>query len=450
MTHANLIRLFIVGCLFTCAVESAERPNIIYILADDLGYGDLGCYGSKLNSTSNIDALAASGVRLTDFHAASWCAPSRRALMTGCHAYRPWKEGNRKWGRLAAAITIPEMLHGAGYETALLGKWHLEMSEGLHPLDQGFQYWYGTRGSNDWDGPRPNYASFRDAPEEAWKTPLYVNRENKGPIVPQSQFTARYTEEAVRLIDRFHDAEKPFFIYLAHNMPHVPIFASEKFRGKSDNGVFGDVIAELDWSVGQIVDALKKTDLLENTIVVFTSDNGPWTMFKEFGGVANPLRGEKSTTWEGGERVPCIISWPGTFEPGVRSQLIVNYDMYATFAKLTDTKISAGHAIDSLDMSEVLLKDAKSPRTKHVYYSRKPTAYRSGDYKMHLFTRNRGRDPVTSKAEPSIAAKPPLLFNVKQDPGEQTNLAADNPEIVQRLQREFESAVNAIKNWERF
>ena len=450
MTHANLIRLVCVGCLFACSVVCAEHPNIIYILADDLGYGDLGCYGSKLNSTPNIDALAASGVRFTDFHAASWCAPSRRALMTGCHAHRPWTQGNRKWGRLAAAITIPEMLGEAGYETALLGKWHLEMSEGLHPLDQGFQYWYGTRGSNDWDGPRPNYASFRDAPEEDWKTPLYVNRENKGAIVSQSQFTARYTEEAIRLIDKFHDAEKPFFLYLAHNMPHVPIFASKRFRGKSENGVFGDVIAELDWSVGQIVDALKKTDLLEKTIVVFTSDNGPWSMFKEFGGVAIPLRGEKSTTWEGGERVPCIVAWPGTIEPGVRSQLVANYDMYATFAKLTDTTIPEGQAIDSLDMSEVLLNDAKSPRKKHVYFFRKPTAYRSGDYKMHLFTRERTRDPKTGKAEPSIAANPPLLFNVKQDPAERTNLAADNPDVVQRLQREFESSVEAIATWKRF
>ena len=299
----NIVRLCCFAILFASVnVFAAERPNIIYILADDLGYGDLGCYGSKLNSTPNIDALAKGGIRLTDFHAASWCAPSRRALMTGCHAYRPWNEGDRRWGRLASAVTIPEMLKESGYSTAMLGKWHLEMGEGLHPLDQGFESWMGTRGSNDWDGPRPNYASFRDAPERAWKTPLYVNRDNKGPIVPQSRFTSRYTEEAVRLINRFKN-EKPFFIYLAHNMPHVPIFASEKFRDQSGNGVYGDVIAELDWSVGKIVEALKETNQLENTIVVFTSDNGPWSMFKEFGGVAAPLRGEKSTTWEGGERV---------------------------------------------------------------------------------------------------------------------------------------------------
>ena len=448
---SNLVRFICVAILLVgSATSHAQRPNIIYILADDLGYGDLGCYGSKLNSTPNIDALAANGVRLTDFHAASWCAPSRRALMTGCHAHRPWNDGDRKRGRLADAVTIPEMLRDAGYRTAMLGKWHLEMSEGLHPLDQGFESWVGTRGSNDWDGPRPNYASFRDAPESAWKTPLHVNRENKGPIVPQSLFTNRYTEEAVRLINEFADSEKPFFLYLAHNMPHVPIFASEQFRGKSKNGVYGDVIAELDWSVGQIVAALKKTEQLEETIVIFTSDNGPWTMFSEFGGTASPLRGEKSTTWEGGERVPCIVSWPSKIKPAVSSQFMVNYDMYATLAKLTASQIPQGHAIDSLDMAEVLLHGAKSPRQKHVHFFRQPTAFRNGDYKIHLFTRERTRDPATGKAEPSIAHEPPLLFNVREDPSEQHNLASKHPDIVQRMQRELENAVAAIENWEQF
>ena len=184
-------------------------------------------------------------------------------------------------GRLADAITLPELLETKGYATALLGKWHLGMGKGLHPLDQGFDYWYGTPGSNDWNGPRPDYASFRDAPESAWKTPLIVNRENKGPVVPQSLFTRRYTEEAVRLIRE--NRENPFFIYLAHNMPHVPIFASTRFDGKSANGVYGDVIEEIDWSVGEIVKTLEKEKLTKKTIVVFTSDNGPWTMFKEFG-----------------------------------------------------------------------------------------------------------------------------------------------------------------------
>ena len=155
-----------------CAVEDPKELNVIYILADDLGYGDLGCYGSRLNDTPHIDRLAANGLRMTDFQASAWCAPSRRGLMTGCHPNRPWDNEKGKWGRLADAVVIPELLKEAGYRTALIGKWHLEMSEGLHPLDQGFDYWCGTRGSNDWDGPPPNYESFRSAPEESWKTPL--------------------------------------------------------------------------------------------------------------------------------------------------------------------------------------------------------------------------------------------------------------------------------------
>ena len=396
--------------ILTSSMLNAARPNIIYILADDLGYGDLGCYGSKLNDTPNIDALAAGGVRMTDFHAAAWCAPSRRALMTGCHAFRPWAADGKEFGRLAKAITLPEMLKENGYATALLGKWHLGMSEGLHPLDQGFDYWYGTRGSNDWNGPRPNYSSFRNTPEEDWKTPLHINRESKGAIVKQSEFTGRYTDEAIRLIKEHSADDKPFFIYLAHNMPHVPIFASEKFRGKSRNGVYGDVVAELDWSVGEIVATLRDTGVLENTVLIFTSDNGPWTMFKEFGGIADPLRGEKSTTWEGGERVPCIVSWPAKIKPHVSSELMVNYDWYATLANFSAAWTTVGEAMDSLDMATVFLHGEASPRTKHVHYFRQPTAFRSGNYKLHFYTRERTRNPETGAREPSVARVPPITL----------------------------------------
>ena len=440
-------------CLFLMSLDQAQPraeqpPNIIYIMADDLGYGDLGCYGSKLNRTPHIDALAAGGLRMTDFHAAPWCAPSRRALMTGCHASRPWKNALGNMGRLADAITLPELLETKGYATALLGKWHLGMGKGLHPLDQGFDYWYGTPGSNDWNGPRPDYASFRDAPESAWKTPLIVNRENKGPIVPQSLFTRRYTEEAVRLIRK--NRENPFFIYLAHNMPHVPIFASPRFDGKSANGVYGDVIEEIDWSVGEIVKTLEKEKLTKKTIVVFTSDNGPWTMFKEFGGVSGPLRGEKSTTWEGGDRVPCIISWPGKIAPTVSDQLMVNYDMYATFARLVGATVTKGQAIDSIDFSDHWLKGETGKRTRHVHYFHQPMAYRSGRYKLHYYTRSRTRDPDTGAREPSVFHKGGLLFDLTSDVGEQSNIAANHPELVARLKKEFEEAQAAIQNWEPF
>ncbi len=448
MRSSLALCVLILVSILRADVAPAAPPNIVYILADDLGYGDLGCYGSELDSTPNIDRLAAGGLRLTDFHAASWCAPSRRALMTGCHANRPWNANGKRWGRLASAITIPELLKNAGYATALVGKWHLEMAKGLHPLDQGFDSWYGTRGSNDWDGPPPNFESFRSAPEKAWKTPLYIDRENKGPIVPQSLFTRKYTEETIRLIEKHK--EKPFFIYLAHNMPHVPIFASDKFRGKTKNGVFGDVIAELDWSVGEIVRSLEESGLRKNTLVVFTSDNGPWSMFEKFGGVAKPLRGEKSTTWEGGERVPCIVNWPGRIRPGVSDEFILNYDIYATVAALASTKIPEGHAIDSLDMSGVFLSGKSSPRKKHVYFHHQPMAFRSGDYKIHFFTRERTREPETGKREPSVPRKPPLLFNVEKNVSETKNIAAEHPEIVERLTKEFREAQEALREWRPF
>ncbi len=422
----------------------ANKPNIIYILADDLGYGDLGCYGSKLNSTPNIDRMAKEGIKFTDFHAAAWCAPSRIALMTGVHPNRPGLLG-RNSKRLGERVTVAEMLKDKGYATSLIGKWHMGMGEGAHPLDQGFDYWYGTRGSNDWDGPAPNYEAFRSAPEEAWKTPVYKNRENQG-VCPQSEFTGRYTRETIELIKRQKD--QPFFIYLAHNMPHVPVFASKKFQGKSQNGVYGDTLLEIDWSVGEILKALKEHDLEKNTLVVFTSDNGPWSMFTPFGGVAGLLNGEKSTTWEGGERVPAIFYWPGTLQPKVSQEFVVNIDVYATIAKLTSSCIKEGEAIDSIDFSETLLHGTPSQRTRHLYFFRQPMAYRSGDYKIHFLTRSRTREPETGKKEPSIPHDPPLLFNLRKDIGEQHNIAAKHPDLVKKLTTEFKAASTAVKKWE--
>ena len=443
-----VLHLFTIASIVKAKSIDEERPNIIYILADDLGYGDLGCYGSLLNNTPNIDSLAATGLKMMDFHAAPWCAPSRRALMTGCHASRPWENSRGKMGRLADAITIPEMLKNGGYATAIIGKWHLGMSEGLHPLDQGFDYWYGTTGSNDWDGPRPNYDSFTDAPEENWKTPLIVNRENKGAIIPQSLFTKSYTEEVMRLIREYR--RKPFFIYLSHNMPHVPIFASSLFKGKSRNGVYGDVIKELDWSVGQIVKTLKDEKLRKKTIVVFTSDNGPWTMFKEFGGVSGRLRGEKSTTWEGGERVPCIVSWPEKIVPAVSNQLMANYDMFATFANLSGLIIPQGHAIDSIDFTPHWLKGVEGTRIKHLYYFHQPMAYRKKNYKIHFHTRSRTRDPYSGKRETSAYHEEGLLYNLLNDISEKKNLAKVYPDRVKIMKEEFMDAQLAIKEWRPF
>jgi len=230
----------------------------------------------------------------------------------------------------------------------------------------------------------------------------------------------------------------------------VPVFASEDFKGTSRNGVYGDVIEELDWSVGQIVKAVDDAGLAKKTLIVFTSDNGPWTMFKEFGGLAKPLRGEKSTTWEGGQRVPSIFTWPGRIRPAVSGAFMVNSDLYATIAALTGATVKDGQAIDSHDMTGVLLKGGQSPRTKHVFFHHRAMAYRNGDYKIHFATRERTRNPDTGKGEPNVTHDPPLLFNVKTDIGESRNIAAENSEIVTRLTREFAEAQAAIKNWKKF
>ena len=275
-------------------------PNIILINCDDLGYGDLGCYGRRDIATPRIDQMAANGLRFTNYYAgAAFCLPSRRGMMTGVHPYRggidlpmPALEGH---------YTMANLFKDNGYATALIGKWHLGLDGTSHPTDKGFDYYYGTKGSNDWDGPsKVIYKSLKESSMDEWQTPYYIGKECQG-ILPQDEFTQRYTEQAVQYIDEHQDAQ--FFLYLAHNMPHVPLFPNKKFKGTSKAGIYGDVVEELDWSLGCILDALAERGLAENTMVLFTSDNGPWTMFQEFGGIAHPLRGEKSTCWEGGPRV---------------------------------------------------------------------------------------------------------------------------------------------------
>jgi arylsulfatase A len=421
--------------------SSAARPNIIYILADDLGYGDLGCYGSTLNRTPNLDRMATGGIRFTDFHAANWCLPSRKALMSGRHPNRKVKfEGETQ--------TLAEMLKANGYFTAMLGKWHLGWTKGkTMPTDQGFDYFWGTKGSNDWNGPSPKYDNFKNASEEAWKMPIYEGYDIVIKASSQSQLTKLYTERAVKIIKENKDS--PFFLYLSHNMPHVPIFASKAFKGKSKNGIYGDVIEELDWGVGEVLKAVQEAGVAENTLIVFTSDNGPWTMFEEFGGTAGVLRGEKSTTWEGGDRVPAIFYWPSTLKPTVSDSYIHNCDVFATVAKLTGGTIREGEAIDSMDFSGTLLRAEASPRTKYIYCHKIPMAYRSRDYKIYFETRERTRNPMTGKKEPNVKHKSPLLFNLKKDPGETKNVAKAYPEIVKRLAQEYEKAKETLRTADR-
>ena len=429
-----------------------RRPNIVLIMVDDMGYGDAACYGNKTIATPNIDALAAGGVRFTDFHSSgAWCVPSRIGLMTGVHPYRG---GGLNDDNRASKITMAEMLKEQGYATALLGKWHLGMREGLHPLDQGFDYYYGTPGSNDVPAPKgksQNYDVFQTAKEEDWPVPLMRNHERIELPAKQSLFTKRYTAESIRFIRE--NSKKPFFLYLAHNMPHVPIFASEKFKGKSKSGIYGDVIEELDWSVGEIVKTLKQKGLLENTLVIFTSDTGPWSMFKEFGGTAHPLRGEKGTGWDGGSGVPAIFYWLGKIEPDVSDAFMINLDIYATLAAITQSRLPTGYKLDSLDMSGVLFRSEDSPRKSYLFYSSpgrdRPFAYRSGKYKIHLRSNDVLRDPITGDRVPVTEHNPPLLFDLAKDRSETTDIAKDKPEVLGRMIAEYHAAVKEItgKNW---
>lgn len=427
----------------------AAQPNIILILADDLGYGDLSCYGNKVIQTPNIDKLAASGARFTDFYAAgAWCLPSRKGLMTGTHPYRGGLKLDQAFSK---RITLAEMLKTNAYRTKLIGKWHLGMSKGLHPLDQGFDSFYGTADSNDpktSTGKSQVYETFRSAKESDWPVPLYRERDVIEKPARQSLFTQRYTHEALSFIEENKSA--PFFLYVAHNMPHVPLFASENFKGKSGGGIFGDVVEELDWSVGQIIKKLESLELSDNTLVIFSSDNGPWTMLMEFGGSAKPLRGEKGTGWEGGAGVPAIISWPKHIEPMVSSEFMVNLDLFQTIASITKSKLPSGYQIDSLDMSGVLFNQEKSPRKNYVFFSgprwrTDPFSYRSGHYKIHLQSNDQSRNPHNRSRSPVTTYDPPALFDLLSDRSETKDLSATLPKVVTRLHEEFRQETEALK-----
>ena len=422
---------------------AATQPNIVLIFVDDMGYGDLGCYGNKRNKTPNIDRLAAGGQRWTSFYSSgSVCVPSRTGLMSGRHpALFGAGRNNLVRGRdkLMAA-----MLKKQGYVTAILGKWHLAgypqdfTKSPMHPLECGFDYHFGTPGSNDVPAPpgrRQTRSLFDECDKFTFRVPLIRGRKLIEAPTDQELLTKRYTQEAVKWIGTNRD--KPFFLYLAHNMPHAPVFASGDFQGRSKGGRYGDTIEEIDWSVGQVMKAIKEAKVDAKTLVVFTSDNGPWTMFGPHGGTAKPLRGEKGTSWEGGYRVPGIFNWPGKIKPGEVDGLAANLDLYATFATLSGGEQPRGlPGFISKDISGVLLQGEPSPRKKW-FYSSGSIAFRSGKYKIHLSTKKRSSNPDTRAREPVVKHDPPLLYDLSTDIGEQKNIAADHPEIIARLLKEM-------------
>ncbi|GGH49962.1 arylsulfatase [Dyadobacter endophyticus] len=407
----------------TVQAQTPRKPNIVIILADDLGYGDIGTFGATDIRTPNIDGLATNGIKLTSFYSTSpVCSPTRAALITGRyprrlgidHVFFP----ESFTGIPAEEVTIAEALKGNGYRTAIFGKWHLGHHRQFLPLQNGFDEYYGIPYSNDMMG----VAYLRGNDVDSMK-------------VNQKYITQTYTKEAVRFIDQNKD--KPFFLYITHNMPHVPIYASPKFEGKSKRGLYGDVIEELDWSVGEVVKALKKNGLEENTLVVFTSDNGPWLIFDVEGGSAGPLRQGKGTTFEGGQRVPTVAYWPGKIKPGtVYDDLASHLDFYPTIISLTGSqKTQTKKPLDGEDISPVLFGTGKRKGDEFAYYSNGIIeAYRKGDWKIRLPQKDVKMGNATI-----VPAADTLLFNLKTDIGEQNNLLKSNPAKAKELLASLET-----------
>ncbi len=426
-------------CAFALpAIASAQpvSPNIVVIYTDDLGYGDLGCYGHPTLRTPHLDRMANEGLRFTNFYSgAEVCTPSRAALLTGRYALRSGMVGERRvlfpnspGGLPPSEITLAEALRDHGYATAHIGKWHLGIHEGSRPQDQGFAYTYGIPYSNDMDvrpGLPRGSAMSPTPPADGWNVPLIRNGEIIERPVDQTTITRRYTEESLRFIRESHTQDKPFFLYLAHTMPHVPLFASDDFAGKSPRGIYGDTVEEIDWSTGQILAALREAGLAENTLVIFTSDNGPWLTQGLQGGSAGLLREGKGSTWEGGMRVPAIAWMPGRIEPGVIRQPASVLDLYPTSLALTGAPRPTGVTFDGRDLRSLLFEQAALPEYPFIYY-RGPQVFacRLGKWKAHFKTQAGFGEPTATTHET------PLLFNLALDPSESVNVAADHPEVL--------------------
>jgi arylsulfatase A len=453
MTKA--LKRFLLAALlisFSIPVYAAKPPNIVIILADDLGYGDLSCYGHPSIRTPNLDRMAAEGMRFTDFYvAACVCTPSRTALMTGRLPTRSGMAGSKtnsvlmaysKGGLPTNEITIAAALKPKGYTTACIGKWHLGHEPQYLPTHYGFDYFYGLRYSNDMEPVKsiiPRNASASLEPKlEWWNATLLRNDKIIEQPTDLSTLTQRYTEEATRFIKQ--NKKKPFFLYFAHTYPHVPLFASKNFKKHSTRGLYGDVVEELDWSVGQVLDTLRKEGLAENTFVFFTSDNGPWLIRNLAGGSAGPLKDGKGSTWEGGMREPGIAWWPGKIKPNVLNhELACSMDLFTTCLSLAGATLPADRIIDGVDMTPMLLGKGHCQREVMFYYFHDEIfAVRKGPYKAHFITRS------GYSKEPLEKHNPPMLFQLENDPGEKFDVAAEHPDVIADIQREVEKHQKTI------
>ncbi|MCF8475303.1 MAG: sulfatase [Emcibacter sp.] len=414
-----------------------KQPNIVFIFADDLGYGDIGLFGGIGIETPNIDALGQQGIKFTDFYAVSpVCTPSRAALLTGRYPIRYGIHSvffpRSFTGLPESEITIPEILNKAGYISGIFGKWHLGHREKFLPLQQGFDEFFGTPYSNDMN----SYVYIEGNDVVQW-------------TVDQQFLTQTLTHKAVDFIDRHHD--QPFFLYIPHPMPHVPLFASPEFQGTSKRGLYGDVVQELDWSVGEIIKALKEKEILNNTLIIFSSDNGPWLTMGNAGGDAVPLRGGKQSTFEGGMRVPTVAMWPDEVNPGQVIQTpLTMMDWLPTFANLAGVSLPDNLVLDGADISSIMQGGGKDgtylikDREFAYYYGGKLQAYRLGDWKLKLAQPKHAKNyPAwinwlslrVLRGQETFQPHELLLFNMRQDKQEKYNLAHNNPEKVKEIQQ---------------
>ena len=421
--------------LSTSLLSANDRPNFVIINCDDLGYADIGCFGSKLHRTPNVDRMAQEGIRMTDFYVTSGvCSPSRSSLMTGCYPRRVnlhedhmggWVLFPRsKKGLNPSEVTIAEVLKDAGYATAIVGKWHLGDQPPFLPTKQGFDSYFGIPYSND--------MGWTDRKTKRYPPlPVLRNEEVIEQEPDQRLITQRYTKEVVNFLKANKD--RRFFLYLAHTMPHWPQYASKNFAGKSKNGKWGDAVEEIDWSTGVLLDTLKELNLDEKTLVVFTSDNGGAT---RWGASNTPLKGAKGSTFEGGQRVCCVVRWPGKIPAGASSdKLAASIDWLPTFAKLAGAKPPQDRIIDGRDIWPLLTDDAdaESPHESFYYYFRRNLeCVRSGQWKLRVLKHRQNPDAQ----EPFS----PQLFNLNADIGETTDIAAQHPDVVKRLLVLAESA----------
>ncbi len=458
ITMTGLLTIGVVSqkCVLPDDRSKTEKPNLVIIFADDMGYGDIGVFGHPTINTPNLDRMAYEGQKWTQFYVASSVStPSRAGLLTGRLPIRSGMASDKRrvlfpdseGGLPPEEITLARILRDNGYRTAISGKWHLGHKSPFLPTDHGFETYYGIPYSNDMDriAELPEgltwitmqIALAKEENYKAYNVPLMRDDQIIERPADQRTITKRYTEEAVDRIREFRD--EPFFIYLAHSMPHIPLFRSEEFKDASLAGFYGDVIEEIDWSVGRIMETLREEGIEENTLVIFTSDNGHWHIFETHGGFGGLLRGAKGGTFEGGMRVPTLFWWPGQIEPGVVMELGTTMDLFPTFCKLADIDLPTDRIYDGYDISPVMFGTGPNPRDiVYFYRGTQVFAIRKGSYKAHFKTRPEYGGPTTNTHDP------PLLYNLNIDPSEKYDIAEDNPEIITGIKKVLEDHLATV------